>query len=137
MKIENISAPNTLDINFLTNKINEETKEFGSLYPFAFFIKNELDEIIAGCNGSVVFGAIYIAQLWVHSTHRKAGLGYKLMERVHKLGREIGCKMATISTMNFQSAIGFYEKLGYVVDFERSGYTKNSSCIFLSMKLLA
>jgi hypothetical protein len=29
----------------------------------------------------------------------------------------------------------FYEKLGYVVDFERHGYTQNSSCIFLKRSL--
>ena len=43
-----------------TQKINQETSEFGSAYPFAFFIRNEVGEIIAGCNGSVVFGAVSI-----------------------------------------------------------------------------
>ena len=29
----------------------------------------------------------------------------------------------------------FYEKLGYASDFERPGYTQNSSCIFLKRSL--
>ncbi|NDA89907.1 MAG: GNAT family N-acetyltransferase [Alphaproteobacteria bacterium] len=36
--------------------------------------------------------------------------------------------------MSFQSQ-GFYEKLGYKVDFERSGYVNGSSCLFLQLAL--
>jgi GNAT superfamily N-acetyltransferase len=125
----------SIDIDFLTQKINQETPEFGAAYPFAFFIRDENNQIIAGCNGSVVFGAIYTDQLWVHPDHRRAGLGHQLMSQIHAYGREKGCTMATVATMSFQKAKAFYEKLGYVVDFERSGYTKQSSCIFLKRSL--
>jgi hypothetical protein len=37
--------------------------------------------------------------------------------------------------MSFQGAREFYEKLGYVVDFERTGYTKNSSMLFMKKEL--
>ena len=60
MNIEFTSTPQSSEIDFLTQKINQETSEFGSAYPFAFFIRNEVGEIIAGCNGSVVFGAVSI-----------------------------------------------------------------------------
>jgi hypothetical protein len=43
------------------------------------------------------------------------------MEAVHSYGLKSGCSMATVTTMSFQDAKAFYEKLGYVVDFERSG----------------
>ena len=125
----------SIDIDFLTQKINQETPEFGAAYPFAFFIRDKNNQIIAGCNGSVVFGAIYTDQLWVHPDHRRAGLGHQLMSQIHAYGREKGCTMATVATMSFQKAKAFYEKLGYVVDFERSGYTKQSSCIFLKRSL--
>lgn len=123
------------DIDFLTQKINDETPEFGTAYPFAFFIRDEDNQIIAGCNGSVIFGAIYTDQLWVDPKHRKRGLGYKLMDQVHHYGSENGCSMATVATMSFQEAKGFYEKLGYAVDFERPGYVKNTRCIFLKKSL--
>ena len=79
MKIEHTLMPTSQDIDFLTQKINEETAEFGSAYPFAFFIRNDADEIIAGCNGSIIFGSIYTDQLWVHPEYRKSGLGHNLM----------------------------------------------------------
>lgn len=138
-EVEFTKFPMATDIDFLTHKINQETPEFGEAHPFAFFIRSayapsgvssdkDENQIIAGCNGSVIFGSIYTDQLWVHPAYRKNGLGQKLMEAVHDYGRRSGCSMATVATMSFQGAKTFYEKLGYVIDFNRPGYTKNSSC---------
>ncbi len=135
MNINFTTSPMATDIDFLTQKINQETPEYGAAHPFAFFIRNTNNQIIAGCNGSVIFGSIYMDQLWVHPNHRKKGLGNQLMEAVHDYGREKGCAMATVATMSFQGAKTFYEKLGYVMDFERQGYTHNSSCLFMRKEL--
>lgn len=135
MNIEFTSAPSSQNINFLTQKINQEAPGFGEAYPFAFFIRDEQSQIIAGCNGSVIFGSIYTDQLWVHPAHRKNGLGRQLMEAVHNYGHKLGCQIATVATMSFQGAKAFYEKLGYLGDFERPGYTRGSSCIFLKRSL--
>ncbi len=135
VNIQYTSTPASADIDFLNQKINQETPEFGKAHHFAFFIRDEKNQIIAGCNGSVSFGSIYTDQLWVHPAHRKKGLGHQLMEAVHDYGRKSGCTMATVATMSFQGAQSFYEKLGYVVDFERQGCTQNSSCIMLKRSL--
>lgn len=134
-EIEFTTSPMATDIDFLTQKINQETLSFGESHPFAFFIRDEKNQIVAGCNGSIIFGSIYTDQLWVHPAHRKNGLGHKLMGAVHDYGRKSGCQIATVATMSFQGAKAFYEKLGYVVDFERPGYTHSSSCIFLKRSL--
>ena len=134
-ELEFTKSPIATDIDFLTQKINQETHEFGEAHPFAFFIRDDKSNIIAGCNGSIIFGSIYTDQLWVHPAHRSMGLGHKLMGAVHDYGRKLGCRIATVATMSFQGASGFYEKLGYIVDFERSGYRQNSSCIFLKRSL--
>ncbi len=134
-KIEHSLSPSHVDIDFLTQQINQETPEFGSAYPFAFFIRDEHHQIIAGCNGSVIFGVIYTDQLWVHPDYRKQGYARKLMESVHDYGREVGCTMATVQTMNFQNARQFYEKLGYICDFEQPGYAKSSRCLFLKKSI--
>lgn len=131
MNIEQTLTPESVDLDFLTQQINAETPQYGSAYPFALWIRDAAGGILAGCNGSVVFGAIYTDQLWVHPTHRQSGLGRQLMEHVHTYGRSVGCSMATVATMDFQGVQLFYEKLGYVSDFERQGYVAGSSCIFL------
>lgn len=135
MKLEFTTSPVATDIDFLTKKINQETPEFGEAHPFAFFIRDEKNQIIAGCNGSVVFGSIYTDQLWVHPDHRSIGLGHQLMEAVETYGRKSGCRIATVATMSFQGAKTFYEKLGYISDFERPGYTRGSICHFMRKEL--
>ncbi len=135
MNIEFTCAPQSTDIDFLTKQINQETPKFGKAYSFAFFMRDEKNQIIAGCNGSVIFGSIYTDQLWVHPDHRKKGLGRQLMETVHDYGRSIGCSMATVATMSFQGAKTFYERLGYLSDFERHGYIQNSSYHFMRKEL--
>jgi ribosomal protein S18 acetylase RimI-like enzyme len=44
--------------------------------------------------------------------------------------------MATVSTMSFQGARDFYEKLGYQIDFERKGYIQESRCFFMKKVLI-
>lgn len=123
------------DVEFLTGRINEEYSNFGIALPCSFCIRNKEDKIIAGCSGSILYGSIYIDQLWVHPDHRNKGLGFELMESVHSCGAGKGCKMSTVCTMNFQEAEDFYLKCGYTMDFERSGYAKNSKCIFMKRAL--
>ncbi len=70
MKIELNYSSKAEDIEYLTQKIDEEIKEYGSSLPFLFFIKNKDDQIIAGCNGCIIFGCIYTDQLWVDPDYR-------------------------------------------------------------------
>lgn len=135
MKIEQTNSPNPEDIELLTKKITESTENYGACVPFGFFIKDENKQIIAGCNGYIIFGCIYTDQLWVDKNYRRKGLARKLMNKVHEYGVEHKCKMAAVSTMSFQNAFGLYQKLGYRVDFERKGYNNDSSCLFLSKEL--
>lgn len=134
--IQYTNSPSTDEIEFLTKQINESVREgFGSIEPFGFFIRDDNNKIIAGCNGSKVFGVMYTDQLWVHPDYRKQGLGAKLMKQMHKYGKVSGCSMATVATMSFQGAVAFYEKLGYVIDFERKGYINGSSVVYLKKDL--
>lgn len=56
--------------DFLTQKINEETPAQGRAYQFAFVMYDDHDEIIAGANGAIIFGAIYTDQLGVANAIR-------------------------------------------------------------------
>jgi len=135
MKIKHTMSPNNRDIEFLSKKINEETADKGTYNPFAFFILDDARQIVAGCSGLIIYGSIYTDLLWVHSDHRKKGMGKQLMEKVHDYGREMHCKIATVATTNFQRARAFYEKLGYECDLVRPGYVDGATCIFLKKVL--
>lgn len=134
-KIEEAGCPDSEAVDFLTQKINAETPEYGLALPFGFFIRDSHAKILAGANGFLMFGAIHTDQLWVDSSLRKQGLGRSLMEKVHAHGRMADCSMATVSTISFQKAQDFYLSLGYVCDFERPGYKAGSSFVFLKKML--
>jgi GNAT superfamily N-acetyltransferase len=130
-----INIPSISDIHFLTDKMNEDFISNGICEPFGIFLRDKQNIILGGCNGSLLYGAIYTDQLWVDKNLRKMGYGKKLMAEVGKLGLAKNCSISTVSTMSFQ-AREFYEKIGYTVDFERHGYSNGSSCIFLSKTLI-
>jgi len=124
----------------LTAKINEESKKrqiTQEAYPFGIFLRSkDNNEVIGGVNGSIVYGCIYTDQLWVHENHRKQGFGTWLMTKAESLGKENGCQQCSVGTMSFQGAQGFYEKLGYQVEFKRDGYVNGSSMIYLVKSII-
>jgi len=133
-KIEKTLSPKNSDVEFLLKKIIEEYPKYGVDSPFAFFIRDDEKKIIAGVYSAIIYGVVYTVRLWVDERYRNQGLASQLMNNVHEFGRTEGCKIATANTMSFQ-AEGFYKKLGYKKDFERSGYAKNSSVLFMSKDL--
>ncbi len=76
--------------------------------------------------GGVVYrnewGALDIKYLYLDSCLRGLGLGVKLMHKVFEIGlKHLGCKNAYLSTFSFE-ALGFYEKLGFQLEFTRNRY---------------
>lgn len=135
MPLEFTDNPDHRDITTLTEKINEETRAQGLAVPFGIFERDANGSLIAGLNGYIVYGAAYTDQLWVRPEYRARGIARKMMEKVFEYGREQGCTIATVQTMNFQGARDFYLKLGFEVDFERTSYANGVTCIFLMKRL--
>lgn len=137
-KVELTFTPQSQDIDFLTSCINQDSLSQGIVckaYPFAFFIRDSKDELIGGCNGSVVYGVIYTDQLWISPRYRGKGYGRLLMEKVHTLALEKQCTMATVSTLSFQNGHHFYQHLGYKCEFSRPGYSGQGICYFMKKDL--
>jgi GNAT superfamily N-acetyltransferase len=55
-----------------------------------------------------------VQRLWIEESHRRAGIGRRLLEAAEKEAQRLGCLHVAVDTMEFQ-ARGFYEKLGYRV----------------------
>lgn len=97
---------------------------------FAFFIKNETDQIKGGCSGYIFYGCLYIDLLWVDKLLRGKNYGTRLMENAEELAIENNCHFIVVNTMDFE-ALDFYKKLGFYVEFERIGFDHNSIFYFL------
>ena len=129
--------PRPDDIQSLGDNIMAYAKQQKGQEPlqfFAFFIRDEDNTIIGGCNGCTLYGSLYIDQLWVDDSIRHQGYGTQLIKVAEQFGLDHQCTFATVNTMDWE-AEDFYKKLGFKVDFVRSGYEKNSKMLFLSKML--
>lgn len=133
------SNPHPNDIQVLGDAIMQQATEkrgFKPLDIFAFFIRDNQQTIIGGCNGCTLYGCLYIDQLWVSDVIRNQGFGTRLVEEAIQYGKENGCTFATVNTMDWE-ALGFYQKLGFKIEFERHGFLKNSIFYFLRKDFLS
>ena len=129
--------PTKEDTNFLWQKITEiaiKTQGHKQHESFAFFMRDENNQIKAGCNGFIFYGCLYVDQLWVDDSFRKKGYGTQLMQLAENLAKEKKCLFMAVNTMHWE-ALDFYKKLGFYVEFERHGFEKNSIFYLLRKNL--
>lgn len=80
-------------------------------------VMKDLDDNVIGginCELNYVWNTLYIDMLWVKEDHRKKGLASKLLNEIELIGKEEGCTLVHLETMDFQ-AKDFYAKNGYEV----------------------
>lgn len=70
--------------------------------------------VIGGILGGSYWGWMYVDVLWVHESHRRRGIGSKLLHEAEKEALRRGCHHVHLDTMSWQ-APDFYEKHGYSV----------------------
>lgn len=130
--------PNQEDIQILIRGITDFAKQqrgFEALDFFAFFIRDENNIIVGGCSGGTLYGGLHIDNLWVSNLIRNTGWGTKLIHAALTYGKEKNCNFASVNTMDWE-ALGFYQKLGFKIEFQRSGFHKNSIFYFLRKEFL-
>lgn len=79
--------------------------------------------------------ALHIKYVYVDEQYRSHGLGTRLMQRALAYGLEQNCPFAFVETLSFQ-ALEFYQKMGFELDFTRTGYAHGTSFHYLSKKLM-
>ncbi|WP_239005230.1 N-acetyltransferase [Legionella sp. MW5194] len=109
-------------------------KDQPTITPFAFFLRDENGTICGGCHGSMYYGCLYIDLLWIDEDLRNKKWGTQLMQSAEELGKAQGCLFSTVNTMDWE-ALGFYQKLGYDIEYKRSGYLNHSTLYFLKKEL--
>ncbi len=102
--------------------------------PLVFAARDPAGNLVGGLAGEVMPGWKWLAisLLWVSSSHRYERIGTRLMHQVEDEARRRGCAYAYTST--FQ-ALGFYEKLGYVVWGVQEDFPPGQRRFFVSKPL--
>ena len=70
--------------------------------------------VIGGISGGTYWGWLYIDILWVDESHRKHGIGTRLLHEAESEAIHRGCHHVHVDTMSWQ-APDFYKKHGYTV----------------------
>lgn len=127
------SSPDPIDLQFLDKGIIVEHKRKKDMKPldfFAYFIRDNQDDIVGGCAGDNMYGGLFISQLWITEALRGQGYGMKLMSLAEEFAKKSQCRFITVNTFGWE-ALDFYKKLGFYVEFKRQGYDKDSIFYFL------
>src|SRR4051812_41251219 len=73
-------------------------REFNSIYagkrqrmPLTIAIKDAQGDVVAGLNSTTHWDWLFVDHLWVSETHRKTGLGQKLLVMAEKEAQKRGC----------------------------------------------
>lgn len=90
------------------------------------FIARGSGHFLGAVHGKTFWGALHIKYLYVTPEARKNGVGRTLMDRIFEKGVQMSCRFAFVETMNFQ-AVDFYKNLGFIEEYVRSGYDKETS----------
>lgn len=131
------SQPSSEEIQALYDGIAsyaQSNKNQPPIETFGFFVYSDSKKVLAGCTGAILYGCLYIDSLWVGKAMRHQHLGTRLIASSECLGKEKGCLFATVNTMDWE-ALGFYQKLGFEIEFQRTGYLNESTMYFLKKSL--
>ena len=94
-------------IKFNTDAVGEDGHT-----PLNIVEYDDKGEIIGGILGGTYWGWLYVDILWVHESHRRKGIGTKLLQKAESEARDRGCHHVHLETMSWQ-APEFYKKHGY------------------------
>ncbi len=98
------------------------------------FIANDKECFAGAIVAELFWGALHIKYIYVEDGYRGKGIGSHLMEYALKYGRDKKCPFAFVETMSFQ-ALDFYRKVGFELEFTRSGYKHGTSFHYLQKTL--
>jgi GNAT superfamily N-acetyltransferase len=98
------------------------------------FARDAGGRTFAGAVGRTWGANVELQQLWLPESLRKSGLGTQLLREFENAARRRGCTFSYLETWTFQ-ARGFYEKNGYAVALEFSGYAPNLSKFTMTKQL--
>jgi len=99
----------------------------------AFVAKDE-GNLAGACVMHVFWGAVHIKYLYVAEKYRKKHLGTNLITHAIQYGLDHNCSFALVETMSYQ-ALGFYQKLGFNLEFTQSGFSYGTSLHYLRKEI--
>lgn len=127
------SVPSPEELRFLEDRLYEfNSTQTGQDdgQQFAFFIRDDQQEIVAGLSGWTWAHACEIQNLWIHPDWRGRGFGRNLLKSAEDEAKANSCKVVLIISYNFQ-APSFYQKCGYQLSWQLNDFPPGHQNYFL------
>ncbi|EKD71678.1 MAG: hypothetical protein ACD_46C00125G0002 [uncultured bacterium] len=102
---------------------------------YFFVAYDENKKIIAAISGFDNFGPAEIGGLWVDEKFRHQGYGEALVKKAEEWAKQKGCHALTVFTLKDWPACAWYQKLGFRIEYERSGHANGSVGCYLIKKI--
>jgi ribosomal protein S18 acetylase RimI-like enzyme len=132
-----IENPSEKDHGAIYHGMNNYAAQLGIAgtggYFFAVYDENK--NIIAAISGFDNFGPAEIGGLWVDEKYRNKGYGKLLVNKAEEWAKQKKCKAVTVFTLKDWPACAWYQKLGFIIEYERPGHANNSIGCYLIKKL--
>ncbi|HSX20084.1 MAG TPA: GNAT family N-acetyltransferase [Gammaproteobacteria bacterium] len=126
--IEQAIDINEADVKIINKGLDANAMQLRGQKPvefFAFFMRDEKNQIVGGCSGFMYYGCLYLDQLWIDAQYRGQDYGSKLVRAAEQMAHSKGCTFSTTETMDWEG-LDFYKKLGYYLESEQHGYTNDA-----------
>ena len=101
---------------------------------FCFVAEDSEKRIVGAVTGRAYYNEVHVGDLIVDESHRRRGVGKRLIGAVEDCYKGKGYDVITLSTFGFQ-APEFYKKLGYTVEFIRINKDPKLNKFFLKKTL--
>jgi GNAT superfamily N-acetyltransferase len=127
-------VPSPQDLQFLEDRLYEyNSRQVGREdgQSFAFFIRNDQQQVLAGLSGWTWAEACEVQSLWVHPDWRRKGYGRELLAAAEQEAQAHACKVILITSYSFQ-APAFYQKCGYELAWQLNDFPPgHAHCILV------
>jgi GNAT superfamily N-acetyltransferase len=103
---------NTVEAGLI--KFNERFAPPDAYRPLAVFVRSPSGRVVGGLLGNTYWNWLYVASLWLDDEVRGRRVGSEVLKLAETEAARRGCRHVHLDTMDFQ-ALGFYQKLGYIM----------------------
>lgn len=100
---------------------NDKAAPLHEVKPVSCFAKDSAGTVIGGAVGRRWGRCAELQQLWVHESHRRCGIGSKLLCSFEEQTRLLGCESVFLETFTFQVP-PLYLSHGYRVAYENKAF---------------
>lgn len=136
MEIKQQSLTNDLK-EYLKEKFTHYSNEkiaYSKEYESVAFLALENDKMVGAIVCLRHLGALHLSSLFVEDSYQHQGLEAQLIQHAMDYGLLNKCSFAIVETTSFE-LLDFYQKLGFILEFTRTGYENESSLHYLRKDL--